>query len=95
MICERTGATNGFDHVQVTGRRRKAHTEHVHELADNADEFIHVDENFFRGRKVIVVDDIVTTCKTANAFIDRMTTAGANVRMAIFLAKTRNYKRNK
>ena len=95
IICERTGAVNGFDHVQVMGHRRKAHTDHVHELADNANEFIHVDENFFHGRKVVVVDDIVTTCKTANAFIDRMTTAGANVKMAIFLARTKNYKRNK
>ena len=95
MICEQTGAVNGFDHVQVMGHRRKAHTDHVHELADNANEFIHVDENFFQDRKVIVVDDIVTTCKTANAFIDRMTSAGANVEMAIFLAKTKNYKRNK
>ena len=93
IVCERTGAVNGFDHVQVFGHRRKAHIDHVHELADNADEYIHVDGDFFRGRKVIVLDDIVTTCKTANAFIDRMVEAGANVSMVLFLAKTKQFKR--
>ena len=29
LICERTGAVNGFDHVQVMGHRRKAHTDHA------------------------------------------------------------------
>lgn len=93
LVCERTGAVNGFGHVLVTGHRSKAHIDHVHELADNADEFIHVDGDFFRGRKVIVIDDIVTTCMTANAFIDRMVSAGADVRMALFIAKTRQFKR--
>ena len=68
IICERTGAVNGFGHVQVDG-------------------------DFFRGRKVIVLDDIVTTCKTANAFIDRMASAGADVSMVLFLAKTKQFKR--
>ena len=91
IICERTGAVNGFSHVQVFGHRRKAHIDHVHELADNAEEYIHVDGDFFRGRKVIVLDDIVTTCKTANAFIDRIVAAGADVSMVLFLAKTKQF----
>ena len=64
IICERTGAVNGFSHVQVFGHRRKA---------------------------VIVLDDIVTTCKTANAFIDRIVAAGADVSMVLFLAKTKQF----
>ena len=56
IICERTGAVNGFSHVQVFGHR-------------------------------------VTTCKTANAFIDRMVAAGAKVNMVLFLAKTKQFKR--
>ena len=91
MVCERTGAMNGFDHVQVIKSRCKCHIDHVHELADNANEYIHVNEDFFRGKDVIVVDDIVTTCKTADSFIDRMVSAGANVRMALFLAKTKRF----
>ena len=54
----------------------------------------HIDEDFFRGKSVLVVDDITTTGRTANAFIERMESAGAHVRMAMFLAKTRNFKRH-
>ena len=92
VLSERLGAVNGFGHVVVTGHRQKAHISHVHELADGANECYHIDEDFFRGKQVLVVDDITTTGKTANAFIERMESAGAHVRMALFLAKTKNYK---
>ena len=93
-LCELTGAINGFDLVQPTGKRRKAHIDHVHEIADGASECIHINDNELREKKVLVVDDIVTTGKTANAFIDMLQTAGADVRGALFLAKTKNYRRN-
>ena len=44
------------------------------------------------AEKPSVAGDIATTGKTANAFIERMESAGAHVRMALFLAKTKNYK---
>ncbi len=93
-LSERLGAVNGFGHIIVSGHRRKAHISHVHELADGANECYHIDEDFFRGKSVMVVDDITTTGKTANAFIERMESVGAHVRMAMFLAKTHNFKRH-
>jgi len=60
--------------------------------SDDADRYMHIDDCHFRGKDVIVIDDI-TTGKTATAFIDRMVSAGANVRMAFFLAKTKYFKR--
>ena len=93
MVCEKCGAVNGFDFIQVYGRRQKAHIDHVHALAEDTDKYIHIDESRFKGKRVIIIDDIVTTCKTANAFVDRMITAGADVRMVLFLGMTKYFKR--
>ena len=93
MVCEKCGAVNGFDFIQVYGHRQKAHIDHVHALAEDTDKYIHMDESRFKGKRVIIIDDIVTTCKTANAFVDRMITAGAYVRMVLFLGMTKYFKR--
>lgn len=90
-LCRLSGAANGFEHVRVDGKRRKVHMGHNREEADTAGN-IRIDDTFFQGKKVVVFDDICTTCRTANAFIDRMKAAGADVRMTIFLAKTKRMK---
>ena len=91
MVCEQLGSENGFDYVQVVEKRRKAHIDHVHCLGENG--FLHIDKDRLADKDVVVADDIVTTCQTADTFIDMMVTAGAKVRMAVFLAKTKNYRR--
>ena len=94
--------TNGVREVRGSERIRlhpsvrtppKAHIDHVHALAEDTDKYIHIDESRFKGKRVIIIDDIVTTCKTANAFVDRMITAGADVRMVLFLGMTKYFKR--
>ena len=40
-----------------------------------------------KGRKVIIIDDIVTTGQTADSFAKRIQKTGADVRMVCFLAK--------
>ena len=84
---------NGFDFIQVNGKRKKAHIDHVHELNENMDDFVQITQNL-KGKKVMVFDDITTTSKTADAFINYLTALGAEVKMAFFLAKTKNYKFN-
>lgn len=76
------------------GKREKTHICKTHALAENIDQFIEIDETKLIGKNVVVFDDITTSCKTANAFIERLQKAGANVRMALFLAKTFSYKYN-
>ena len=93
QLCRLTGALNGFNHVTVFGSRKRAHVTGEYELASNIKHCIHIDADFFRGRKVLVVDDIITTGQSSAAFIGAMEAAGATVVMSMFLAKTRRYIR--
>lgn len=89
LLCWMTGASDGFEHVTVSGSRKRAHVTGEYELCTNIKRYIRIDEAFFRGRDVVVVDDIYTTGQSSSAFIDAMKAAGANVVLALFLAKTR------
>ena len=89
-LCKVCKAINGFDYVTVEGHRGKKHRQ---ASLGSADLFrgTYIDETFFRGKKVVVFDDICTTGKSSQAFIERLENAGASVRMALFLAKTRRF----
>ena len=89
MLCRLTGATNGFDRIQVSGSRKRAHVTGDCELATNIKHYVHIDAEYFRGRKVLVIDDIYTTGQSSAAFIAAMESAGATVTMAMFLARTK------
>ena len=89
MLCRLTGAIDGFDRVQVSGSRKRAHLTGEYELATNIKHYVHIDADFFRGKKVLVIDDIYTTGQSSTAFIGAMQAVGATVVMAMFLAKTR------
>ena len=92
LLCRRTGAINGFDRIQVSGSRKRAHITGDYELATNIKHYVHIDAEYFRNRKVLVIDDIYTTGQSSAAFIAAMQAAGATVTMAMFLAKTRRYR---
>lgn len=93
MLCQLTGAQDGFDRVQVSGSRKRAHVTGEYELCTNIKHYVHIDADFFKGKKVLVIDDIYTTGQSSCAFIDAMQAAGADVLMALFLAKTKRFCR--
>ena len=82
-------AINGFEHIQVIGKREKVHISKKHGQKSN----VQIDTDYFNGKRVLLIDDICTTCATANAFIEQLQAAGADVRMTLFLAKTKTYRR--
>ena len=88
-VCAKCNAINGFEHIQVIGKREKVHISKKHGQESN----VQIDTDYFNGKRVLLIDDICTTCATANAFIEQMQKAGADVRMTLFLAKTKNYHR--
>lgn len=89
LLCKQTGAINGFNHVSVMGDRKRAHITGEYELATNIKHLLKIDADFFRGKNVLVIDDIYTTGRSSEAFISAIEATGANVRLAMFLAKTR------
>lgn len=89
LLCQLTGAINGFDRIQVCGSRKRAHVTGDYELATNIKHYVHIDAEFFQNRKVLVIDDICTTGLSSDAFIGAMRASGATVTMAMFLAKTK------
>lgn len=91
MLCRLTGAENGFERVTVSGSRKRAHVTGEYELATNIKHYVHFDDDYFRGRKVIVIDDIYTTGRSSQAFIGALEAAGCTVVMALYLAKTKRY----
>lgn len=89
-LCRRCNAINAFDHITVKGHRRKKHLQ-PSMLSDDLLCNTSIDEAFFKGKKVVVFDDICTTGKSSQAFIECLENAGASVRMALFLAKTKRF----
>ena len=83
-LCKRTGA--------IKGSRKRAHVTGDYELATNIKHYVHINHDYFRGKKVLVIDDIYTTGQSSRSFIAAMEAAGADVVMAMFLAKTRQHR---
>lgn len=87
LLCSMCGAVNGFDMIRVHTSRQKKHLSASRDsISPMSNACIDARIN---GRKVLVIDDICTTCSTADNFIDSLRAAGADVVMAMFLAKTR------
>ena len=88
-VCAKTGAINGFDHIKVIGKREKVHICGEYAAEDN----VWIDTDFFQGKRILIIDDICTTGRTSDDFREKMEQAGAHVRMAMFLAKTKQFKK--
>ena len=93
LLCKQTGAIDGFSHIEVVGNRKRAHITGEYELATNIKHLVNIDADYFRGKNVLVIDDIYTTGRSSDAFISAIEATGAHVRMAMFLAKTKGYKK--
>ncbi len=95
LVCQLSGAVDGFSHVKVLGERTSVHGTKVKkdERAKriNEDNSIEVDGSFFKDKIVCIWDDVVTTGSSFCAFSSSLEKVGAHVTNGIFLAKT-SYK---
>ena len=90
-VCELTGAINGYDHVRVCGERLAVHENRKAEKEIRKVSIIEFDEEWFRGKAVIVFDDVITRGISFGIYANQLESFGANVIEGIFLART-HYK---
>ena len=89
VVASTLGQLNPMQHVTILGRRTAAHRDPAHAVQEDNYQ-VQVDADFFKGRKVVVVDDIVSSGATADRFARQLEEAGAVVKGGIFFAKTKN-----
>lgn len=92
LVCQLSGAIDGFSHVKVIGERSVVHgtkmSKEVRAKRLEESNAIEVDANFFRNKRVCIWDDVVTTGTSFCAYTAQLEKVGAHVTNGIFLGKT-------
>ena len=88
VVACRCQQENAMKHIQILGKREALHRTANHVVQDNSNYHVVFDKEFFAGRKVIIFDDLVTTGATAENFASLLQDAGAEVKGALFIAKS-------
>lgn len=90
-VSELCGVKNGFPYLRVVGDRLAVH-EHRHgnERTKTIDkvQIIEFDDDYFFGKDVVVMDDVVTTGTSYALFAAQLENCHANVLGGVFLART-------
>ena len=89
VVANTLGQLNPMQHVTILGKRSAAHRNPAH-TAQEDNYQVQLDSDFFKGKKVVVLDDIVSSGATADKFAKQLEEAGAEVKGGIFFAKTKN-----
>lgn len=80
------GVCSGFDYVIYTGERESKHTALQRDQIDESSNYL-LNESV-KGKKVVIVDDLLTTGSSLHSYTQKLKASGAEVIGAIFLAKT-------
>ena len=88
VVANTLGQLNPMQHVTILGKRTAYHRDPAH-VAQEDNYQVQLDGDFFKGKKVVIVDDIVSSGRTADDFAKMLEEAGAEVKGGIFFAKTK------
>lgn len=89
VVANTLGQLNPMQHVNILGKRTPAHRTPDHVTAHDDNYQVQIDGDFFKGKKVVVIDDIISSGATADKFAKMLEEAGAEVKGGIFFAKTK------
>ncbi len=87
-LCHNTGMTNAFPYIQVT-RNKSA----KHEGGEKASDNYSFNDSYFNGKRVILLDDIITSGNSMNTAKAKLEQYGAKVICGISVGKTRHERR--
>lgn len=90
-VCELSGVVNGYNHISVQGERLAVHEHHNTEKSISKVQIIDFDEAFFKGKKCLCFDDIITRGVSYATFANQLEQFGAEVLGGFFLGRT-SYK---
>ncbi len=80
------GVQSGIDYISFTGERESKHTSQQRNKIEESSNYI-INTNL-TGKKIIIVDDLLTTGKSLSSYAKKLKDSGAEIAGAIFLAKT-------
>lgn len=84
LLCRRTGMTNAYSHIIVNAARV---ARHVGGAAGDLDT-ITFDDDFFKGKNVLLFDDVLTRGDSMRKYRTKMIAMGANVIAGLTVGKT-------
>lgn len=87
-VSKRTGIQNGTAHVNIFGIREAKHNNSRHIVSESFGYSVSADPEFFKGKNIILFDDLITTGATAADFAAELEAVDANVLGAMSLART-------
>lgn len=84
-LCERLGMENAFEHIKIT----KDATTASHYCGKRTMAKYGLNKSFFKGKAVVIFDDLATEGYHIEEFSKKLKDCGAEVIMAIVIAKTK------
>lgn len=84
QLCDKTGMTNAYSHIVVNEERV---ARHEGGMAGGTDT-ITFDNDFFKGKNILLFDDLLTRGDSMRKFGRKLTSLGANVIAGFTLGKT-------
>lgn len=88
MVSKGAKVQNGNEHLSIYGERTAKHLT-ADRVCENFGYSVRLDRDYFKGKKVIIFDDVITSGATANEFASQLAECGAQVMGAMFLARTK------
>lgn len=87
LVCTMSGAANAYSHISISGDRIAVHEQGRNKRLRSA-QVIEFDEEWFKGRNVLLFDDIVTSGRSLSLFTKKIESMGAKVLGAFCMGKT-------